>query len=342
MAMLLQAIHDAMDMPLVSESRRASLRHIARCGTAAGVATGVAPLISACSSIRWTDSAPLVSSNLRPPLYRLSAPASYPGTGWLLGSIHAGRADLFPLPRTIIDRFAAADELAVELNIPQRRNELKIAFTERAFLPGGQRLEQILEPQTVQWLKRRFAISDSRWAALSRLQPWAITRALHGSDQTASSRISLGLETHFLELAKTQNKPVRELESANDQIRALAGGSIRWQAALLDDRVRNPQFWDNNLNPLIQAWARGDQAGLLKQKMAAFGTDALRAPLRQRLFSDRDNQMAQRLVSLMREPRSVFAVVGAFHLVGQSSLRTQLRKLGVTIQRIEYPVSQST
>jgi|GEM_PF-1972727 len=331
--MSLQAIPDAMDMPLDSELRRAALRQIASISAVAA--------ISGCSSTHWNASVPPRSARLRPPLYRLVAPASFAGTGWLLASIHAGREDLFPLPHAIIDRFNAADELAVELDIPKRKDELKIAFTERAFLPGGQRLDQFVAPSTIRWLKRRFSISDTRWAALSRLQPWAITRALHGSDRPSDAQISLGLETRFTELAIAQNKPVRELESAKDQIRALAGGSVRWQAALLDERVTDAQFWDNKLNRLIRAWGRGDQDGLLQLKIAAFGTDSLRAPLRQRLFEDRDRQMATRLVSLMREPRSVFAVVGAFHLVGQTSLRTRLQQLGVSVQRIEYPVLQS-
>lgn len=289
-----------------------------------------------CSTTRWFDAIPDAGSAAayRPPLYRLVAPASAPGAGWLLGTVHAPRPELLPLPGMIRDRLAAADALAVELDVTRRAAELHQAFTARAVLPADQTLDQWLSPAAVSALRQRFSLGDTRWQALRRLRPWAFTRALHGTDRRRSAVRAISLEEHLLTMARRAQKPVIELEQPDVQIDALAGGSVQWQARLLEARATDPRFWQSDLNRLVGAWRRGDTRQLLALKQRAFGTDPLHAPLHERMFTLRDALMAKRIAHELTQPRTLFAAVGAFHLIGQHSLRDQLHRFGVRVDRV--------
>ncbi|MGB7304520.1 MAG: TraB/GumN family protein [Burkholderiaceae bacterium] len=297
---------------------------------------GVASTLNGCASVNWFEVQAPGNQGYHPALYRLNGSAGYPGAGWLLGAIHAGQTDLFPLPEPVMTRFYAADTLAVELNVNRRRAELHAAFSARALLPNSGKINDWVSEPTIRWLQKRFSITDTRWPALSRLQPWALTRALHGTDRSDNPGSVVSVEQHLLLLASQKDKAVMELERPIEQIEALAGGSLRWQAQLLEFRVTDKRFWDNTVPSLIRAWRRGDQTRLLAIKNAAFGADPLLADLRERMFDGRDRLMAQRLSQLLREPRKVFATVGAFHLVGRNNLRTELQQLGITVERIDY------
>lgn len=296
-------------------------------------ATVVAP---GCASTRFFDRRSTTPDSYRPPLYRINAPADAPGAGWLLGTVHAPRPDLLPLPAAVSERLAAADVLAVELDVARRAADLHAAFTRRAVLPGEQTLEQWLSPAAIRALRQRFSLTDTRWRALRRLQPWALTRALHGTDRRQRPAGSISLERHLLKVARQQNKPVLELEQPAAQVDALAGGSIQWQAELLEMRATDKRFWNNNLDRLVSAWRRGDTRDLLAIKDNAFGSDALREPLRARMFTERDTKMARRIQDLLGQPATFFAAVGAFHLIGQQSLPNRLWRRGVRVERIHY------
>ena len=316
----------------VTDTRRATNRQRRRLLTA--LATTVA--VPGCSTTQWFDQRATQAGNYRPPLYRLNGPADAPGAGWLLGTVHAPRPDLLPLPAAVAERLDAADMLAVELDVARRAADLHAAFTARAVLPGEQTLEQWLSAPAIRTLRRRFSLGDTRWRALRRLQPWAFTRALHGTNRKQRPARAISLERHLLAVAKRQNKPVLELEQPSAQVDALAGGSIDWQARLLEARAGDDGFWNNNLDRLVSAWRRGDTQDLLAIKDSAFGSDPLHEPLRTRMFADRDARMAIRIREMLGQPTTFFAAVGAFHLIGRHSLPNRLWQHGVRVERIHY------
>jgi len=304
-------------------TRRVWLRH------SATLAAGAA--LSAC-----TTSAP-VKSDYRPQLIEVRPPAPLPGKAWLFGSVHAGQQNLYPLPAPVLTRWRGADRLAVELDLSTRWEELKTGFSQVALLPNGERLERYLEPALVDSMRQRFSIDSVAWKRLSRLQPWVLSMVLQQRD-TASAGISedFGIDQHFLKLAAKAGRPVSELEQAHEQIEAFSSGTIAEQVELLKARLSTESLWETKLSALVNHWRSGDQRALLELKQQAFGRGEWLATLRDRLFHQREQRMAERLLSLMREPQSVFVVVGAFHLVGSPNLSEYLQRRGATIERIQY------
>lgn len=273
----------------------------------------------------------------QPLLLTVRPPAPLPGQAWLFGSVHALAADFYPLPAAVISRWRRADRLAVELDVPARWSELKSGFSNVSLLPGNERIEHYLDPSSIRIIHDRFAIKPAQWRRLARLQPWALSLVLqqtHANRQGSS--LALGIDRHFLNLARQSNRPISELETAAEQIGAFSNSPIDEQLALLKRRLADPGWWDSKLNELMAHWRTGNTAALTELKIRAYGAGANLAPLRQRLFDDRDQRMAQRLLQLMQSPEKVFTVIGAFHLIGKTALPYHLRKLGATVTPVQY------
>jgi len=76
-------------------------------------------------------------------------PANDPGTVYLLGSIHVGKPDLYPLPQPIELAFAGSAELVEEVDLSGANLALlKQQILQRGLYIGGDKLENHLSPTT--------------------------------------------------------------------------------------------------------------------------------------------------------------------------------------------------
>jgi len=306
-----------------ARSRRIWLRHSAALTASAA--------LSACTT------ATPGQNDYRPILMEVRPPAPLSGKAWLFGSVHAGQQNLYPLPGPVLSRWRKANRLAVELDLSARWDELQAGFSRVALLPNGERLEHYLDPALIDSMRKRFGIDAMRWNRLSRLQPWVLSMVLQqlNTDSLGISE-AFGIDQHFLKLAAQAGRPVSELENAHEQIAAFSSGTIAEQLELLKRRLATDAMWETNLSALVDHWRTGNERALIELKHQAFGQGEWLAPLRDRLFHQRERRMAQRLMSLLQEPQSVFVVVGAFHLVGSPNLSHYLQRLGASIEPIKY------
>ena len=145
----------------------------------------------------------------------------------------------------------------------------------------------------------------------------------------------LGADGVLIGIARGANKPVREIETIDEQFKVLAGGSAKEQAADLMELIDALQSGEelSELGALAQAWLAADLAGL------EAALDRLRSDPRasaQRsvdlVIIGRNRAMAERIEGMLaREP--VLAAVGALHLVGKDSVIEELTKRGWTVKR---------
>ena len=75
--------------------------------------------------------------------------AGDPGTVYLLGSIHVGKPDLYPLPQQIEQAFAVSPELVKEIDTSGSNLALlQQQVLQRGLYTGGDKLENHLSPPT--------------------------------------------------------------------------------------------------------------------------------------------------------------------------------------------------
>ena len=272
----------------------------------------------------------------QPALYRVRA-ESAPTRAWLFGSIHIGLSRFYPLPEAVEQAWQSSRRLACEINTSQNWDHLRDAFRARALLPEGQSLDHFIDEPTLTALRHHFGMGRFEWQSRLRLRPWALSMMLTSADDNRLGALpGLGLDAHFLGRARESQRPIIELEALDEQIEALTGGSITEQAAQLADRFRRIGQWDRPLSHIVDAWRSGDDLRLASLKTHSFGDGQRLLGLRRRMFGERDERMARRLLDAMQAPGDIFALVGALHLVGEDSLPHALRSLGATVERVRY------
>ena len=127
-------------------------------------------------------------------------------------------------------------------------------------------------------------------------------------------------------------KPVRALETAEQQIRFLADMPQSMQLALLRSTLRYTDRAAADLKALIAAWKGGDAATI-----ARLENDLMRREepqLYQRLLVERNEAWAKRIAAMLQQPGTLFIAVGAAHLAGPDSVQAQLARDGMDTRRL--------
>lgn len=130
-------------------------------------------------------------------------------------------------------------------------------------------------------------------------------------------------------------KPVRALETAEEQIRFLADMPSALQLDMLRQTLHETDASKLEFKELVEAWDKGDveaiaqlENGLMKRETPA---------LYQRLLVTRNATWAGKIRAMLDTPGTVFIAVGAAHLAGPDSVQAQLHKLGVDATRVDTP-----
>jgi uncharacterized protein YbaP (TraB family) len=268
-----------------------------------------------------------------PPAFVLARPGR-PGHIVLLATVHAGLSRFYPLPEPIERAFDEATRLIVEIDTDGRSAEIRAAATARALLPDGATLDTVLRPDTLRALRRTLHQQPWTLRALRRLQPWALALLLPDpDDERFGADPRDGVELHLIRRARARGLPIVEMETAEAQVAAFAGGPLDEQDAALALRLAHREAQSRTYVRIVDAWRRGDLEALAALKEFAYPTQAPLAALRRRLFADRDEAMADTLAAALAEPGRALALVGALHLAGPDALQHALERRGVVPKR---------
>lgn len=257
----------------------------------------------------------------------------------MAGSIHVGREDFFPLPAPFESAFAAAPVLAVELDAASPANQARIVelTAARGMLPGGLTVRDRLEPANWARLERAAAEVGLPLAAVERMQPGLVAMVLVMQAYAQQGLdAGLGIDKHFLDAARAQGKPVRELETIDAQMQLFLDIDDELDdllvAGMLEDMGRLREVTD----AMIGAWLAGDVAALDALLQEQAGDDARLVAWYRRLLDDRNAAMADSVDAWLRADRDVFMVVGAGHFTGEGGVVKRLEQRGWSVtQRTE-------
>ncbi len=268
------------------------------------------------------------------------APDAGAGRAYLFGAIHTGTSRFYPMPDAVERAWASATHLACELDVQARHDELRAMFSRRTHLPPGTTLDTLVAPEVLAGIRAHLGYGAHEWRQRLRLQPWALAMLMTSADdQRLGTEAAQSVDNFFLARARAAGRPIVELERADEQVHAFSGGSLAEQAAWLTQRYRRLINWDRTLYDVVEAWRAGDDRALSAVKERAFGPpprDDASNPLRARMFEERDTRMAQRLTEMIHRGGTIFALVGAFHLVGDDRLQGHLERLGMIVRRVAY------
>jgi uncharacterized protein YbaP (TraB family) len=259
------------------------------------------------------------------------------GTVFLLGSLHAARADFYPLPRPIEQDFRTSSVLVEEIDLNrQDPARLRQLLLENGLYPPGDRLDDHISAATRQALQNYLKQTGQNPVVFSQMKPWLVSVLISGS-VVASGGISgkYGIDEHFAQEAAAAHKPVAALESAQFQLDLLANLPARLQDAMLLSSLHDAQQDKREVATLLAAWRAGD-AKPIEELIARDEREYPQLkPVYEELLPQRNRRMADKIAAYLATPKSYFVVVGIGHLIGDRGIVALLRDRKYRVERID-------
>ena len=255
---------------------------------------------------------------------------------WLLGSIHAGKPSLYPLPDPVERAWQQSRALVMEVDMTHISQEQWQEMGAITRLVDGKTLKDHLPMD----LYRRTLIAAGQngltEAMLAPLRPWfaAITLTQAALERTGY-RGEFGVDQHFAKRANDGGKPIVGLETLLEQLGYLASVGDN-QTLMLESTLDELPELEKGFAEVMAAWQNGDQAtliNLLKEEMAP---PKLQAWLEQTLLAERNRNWVKKWPGL---PNESFIVVGALHLYGEQALLALLEQQGWRITPLTEPAA---
>jgi len=252
----------------------------------------------------------------------------------IVGTIHALKAGLYPLPQPIETAFTEADHIVVEADVVNVEPATVMqAFANFALLPRGTRIQESLDDAQLDRLQGVLRQLDIDIAQVERLKPMFI------ATQITAARLAefgyqpnYGVEAHFL--LRRGNRVIHELESFEQQFALLAGVSMPDQFELLVDTVDDMAGIEPLIAQLVRSWFLGDDDEMLRLfEQYMIGSAADRALL-ETLIYERNVTMAAVIEDLLGKPGNWLVLVGAGHLPGPRGIVALLEAQGIRAHRV--------
>lgn len=268
------------------------------------------------------------------------------GTVWLFGSIHVGIDEMYPFPDYVLDAYNEADALAVECDVIalQKDMELMTELVQMMLYLDGTTISDHISPELYDAAVAIMEENDSYMKILDYYLPvmWystieTFTYENYGYDS------SIGIDMTLLSMAKDEEKPILEVESARFQYEMLASFSPELQEVLLQEAVDGYNSPENKeaLDALLQAWCRGDADVLLQYLNEETDSDAdpellkLIEEFNTAMETDRNIAMADYAEEILNSDEKVFICVGMAHILGDGAMVDLLQQRGYTVERIQ-------
>ena len=263
-------------------------------------------------------------------LWKISSPQT---TVYLLGSIHLGKSDMYPLAPVIEDAFKESVNLVVEVDVDQLEPaRLQQTLVQKATYVNdnlGNHLSAKTRAHLVDVLKKYHLPLDQ----FSSMKPWyvAMTLTIMQIKQLGFEE-DQGIDQYFLRQAKGTKKIIG-LETLDQQLDFLdkISDQDNFLAYSLETLDENEQLMDQ----ILLAWRTGDSSSMEKIMV----DDILRenpalSGLYQSLIYDRNTTMAQKISAFLGTDKIYFVIVGAAHIIGEKGIVQLLKEKGFKAQQL--------
>ncbi len=266
---------------------------------------------------------------------------------WILGSIHFADSSFYPLSPYINAAFDESEELAVEINIADDSVAASVTANslEKGLLPQGRRLNEVLPIALWNSLDSLCTIWNFPSMALMNMRPWLAAMTLSSiAIQRSGIDPAYGIDAVFLDSAAMRGMPIVGLETAEEQVDALADTSEGDTLGIyyLENTLKEISNLDSMVTQMSRAWKTGDDS-LMVQVLRSERQDPAKATARdslmeaesdRRVYKERNKKMVAGIAQFLTENRNVFVVVGTAHLVlDQDNVIELLRRRGFKVER---------
>jgi uncharacterized protein len=255
------------------------------------------------------------------------------GAIYLVGSVHLLTKDFYPLHDALEAAYKDSELLVEEVDIADMTGPgSQMAMLQKGMQPSSTPIEKVLAPATLALLQKKAADLGLPIDALKQFKPWMIALTIESMQWMKNGfDPQFGLDMHFYEQAKKDNKMVQGLETVEYQIARFDEMSPELQEHLLSETLKEIDTEQAGMTKLLDAWRTGNAAAAetivlkdLKQEPQLY----------QRLLIERNRNWMPKIEALFTKKTRSLVVVGAAHLVGPDGLLAMLKAKGYKVEQL--------
>ena len=255
-------------------------------------------------------------------------------TLYLLGTIHVGGEDMYPLSEAVWKAYEASDVLAVEVDVVEETGSLLSSLMTLADLMYGftDSAKNHLSPETYALGVEMLGVPE---LLLKRLRPAAwFSLAENTVYQAVGLDATLGADYYLLNCAHHDGKRIDELESMDEQMNMLLNLPEEVLDAEIFLMLTNPEDAAVELLFLYFAWCAGDEETLTEYLAVEDEMDAAYDEFNDVLLGSRNEGFEAQAVAYLQSGETVLIAIGAAHILGEDGLAARLARAGYQVTEI--------
>jgi len=251
---------------------------------------------------------------------------------WLFGSVHLLPEGGFAIDGALAEALGDAERVCMEID-PDAHDEASTTSITlaRAIDPEGRDLFELLGEDAGR-VRESAERAEIPLEALAMFEPWfaGLTVSVLAL-QANGYDVQHGVEQIIQAEAREAGKSGCGLETLDGQLGMLDALPASLQNEILLQAIEEAAEIDSLIEPMLAAWRRGDEKGLLESLENDFDGYP---ELAEALIYERNERWAEQVADLASGDESVLLVVGAMHLVGERGLPALLEKRGFRVERL--------
>ncbi|WP_088036066.1 TraB/GumN family protein [Evansella clarkii] len=256
-------------------------------------------------------------------------------TVYLFGSIHVGMADIYPLHEEIESAFAEADYLAVEIDMTEI-NEFEMAqqMSQQAVFVDGRTLSDVIGDDLFEQTLEKTRSFGFNAEILEMYKPWFVATLVSNlAIMEAGYTDEYGIDNYFMDRADGQIDIIG-LETVEDQLGVFNVLSMESQREYLAETLEEYDAVSEEMDELMAVWRAGDTETLSENREIDESWSDDYQEFMRAMQDDRDEDMAEKIEEFLLgdNGETYFVVVGALHLVGETSITGLLEEQGYEIE----------
>lgn len=272
-------------------------------------------------------------------LWRVEKPGVEPS--FLFGTMHMTDPRVTALAPEAQRAFEAADRLVIETTdvLDEKRMVAALAANpELTMFTDGTTLSSLLSPEDAAVLAEGLEARGIPPSSVAKMKPWILASVV-SMPACELSRKAQGLPMLDVKLARdaqAAGKPVEGLETAADQLNAMASLPLDFHMKGLVDTLKLGDRLEDVIETMIVLYEKGETGLFWPLFRAEFpqSDDGGYAAFEETMITRRNHAMAERALPILAEG-DVFVAVGALHLPGEDGLVALLREHGFTVAPAE-------
>jgi uncharacterized protein len=297
--------------------------------SAAGVALGLGLAAAWAQDAAAPRVVPQAAAGTGPALWVIKDADS---TIYLFGTVHVLR------PTTawgspVVDRaFDSADVIYFEITNPDDQ-AAALPLIQQYGLSPQRPLSSLLTAEELAKLDAAAKEIGGSAAAFDPMRPWLVALSLSISPVVKAGYDPMsGVELVLRARAEAAGKPLKGLETLEEQIQILAGFPEEAQLNFLRQTLESYDEATTQLDGLVAAWAAGDVEGIERLGVDEMASDPV---IYDAMLTKRNTNWANQIETMLEGSGTVFIAVGAAHLAGDDSVQAILAQRGVTSERVQ-------